>query len=145
MLKVSVILPSLKLSIDTQAVAREAATGMRDFWATQLDNGKQPDGEALPLNKENKPLGRGRGTLVRGWKVRNAGKGSAAVEPYKRGRYAIAVAKLRRRGLRFQSFEGEAGDMWRVLAREAALNGINRAKHTANKPTQEWTDETGLF
>jgi hypothetical protein len=137
---VHVTLPRLDLAIDLPSAAREAAAGMRDFWAERLDAGEQPDGEPLPKNKQGQPLGRGRGTLVRRWRVRSIGGrrnlARALVEPYQTGRYVIAVARLRARGLRFQGFEGASKAAWTRVAGETAKRAIDRAL----AGTKEWTD-----
>lgn len=130
-MKVTVQKRPLELALDLQLVAEQCAEGMRDFWAAQMDAGKQPDGEPLPLNKQRRPLGRGRGTLIRNWQVRRIGRARgiarAQVQPFKRGRYAHAVWQLAKRGLRFQSFEGESAGAWRRVATEAALAELEAA------------------
>ena len=140
MIKVRVQLPDLNVAIDVDRVARDVAGEMRDFWADQLDKGKQPDGSALPLNKEGKPLGRGRGTLVRRWRVRKLSSrvrvGRSVVEPYTTGRYAIAVARLRARGVRFQTLEGAAAQHWDGVARAVAHRAVADAVN--GQPPQAW-------
>lgn len=131
MFRVRVEKPDLSLSIDLRTVANNVAVGMRDHWADQLDQGRQPTGEPLPDNKKGEPLGRGRGTLIRGWVVRSLGRrrgiGRAYVEPYKRGRYKPAVYVLAARGLLFQSFDGASRRAFDRIALEVAGDALDEA------------------
>ena len=135
MIRIQVEQAPLEIGLDLRRVAEQLAIGMRDFWADQLDAGRQADGSALPLNKEGKPLGRGKGTFVRNWRLRTSrarGVGRATVEPYKAGKYRIAWFKLAQRGVMFMSFEGQSegawnevatrvvrDELWRILAEQA--------------------------
>lgn len=131
MLKVTVTAPKIEVDLDLRLIAEHAAASMRDFWADQLDAGKQPDGSPLPLNKEGKPLGRGEGTLIRNWQVRTLARqrlvGRAYVQPFQRGRYKVAVFKLAKRGLRFQSFDGESATAWNRVATRVATEALAEA------------------
>jgi hypothetical protein len=135
--KISVEAPSLDYEIDAPDMALAIAEGMRDFYAGQLDAGRQPDGSALPLNAEGKPLGKGDGSIVRGWKANrepsNRRLGRASTEPGQSGKLAIAVARLRRRGVKFQGVTGAAAiELARMISdevtrqHEAARGGQQR-------------------
>lgn len=129
--RVRVEKPDLSLSIDLRVVANNVAVGMRDHWADMLDQGRQPSGAPLPDNAEGKPLGRGRGTLIKNWRVRSLaqrrGVGRAYVEPYKKGRYKPAVYVLAARGLEFQSFDGASRQAFDRIALEVAGDALDEA------------------
>jgi hypothetical protein len=121
--KISVEASSLDYEIDAPDMALAIAEGMRDFYAGQLDAGRQPDGSPLPLNAEGKPLGKGDGSIVRGWKANrepsNRRLGRASAEPGQSGKLAIAVARLRRRGVKFQGVTGAAAqELARLISDE---------------------------
>jgi hypothetical protein len=141
-LEVRVIVDPVALHFDLQDLAAQAGRGMRDFWASQLEAGKQPDGSPVPLNAKNKPLGKATGRMIRRWKIRRMPKrrsmGRAFVEPFTAGKYAIAVAQLRKRGLVFQSFDGESGETWERVAREISAEALAGALD--HGLPREWTD-----
>jgi hypothetical protein len=112
--RVTVIAPPPTYALDPQGMAEAIAEGMRDFFAAQLEAGKQPDGSRLPLNDDGKPLGRGDGTFVRTWKatgIRATKRvGRAITAPNQEGKLAIVVRVLRRRGVKFQGTTGAAAE-----------------------------------
>jgi hypothetical protein len=115
MIRIEVEQTPLEIGLDLRRVAEHLAIGMRDYWADQLDDGLQADGSPLPLNEEGKPLGRGKGTFVRNWKLRTSrtrGRGRATVEPFKGGKYRAAWFVLAARGVMFMSFAGAAEQAW---------------------------------
>jgi hypothetical protein len=135
--KISVSAPSPDYEIDAPDMALAIAEGMRDFYAGQLDAGRQPDGSPLPLNEEGQPLGKGGGSIVRGWKANrepsNRRLGRVSTEPGQSGKLAIAVARLRRRGVKFQGVTGAAAiELARMISdevtrqHEAARGGQQR-------------------
>lgn len=134
---VSVELPSFDYQIDPQAMAETIAEGMRDFYAQQLNAGKQPDGSALPPNAEGKPLGKGDGSIVRGWKAYGlrASKlvGRAVTEPNQEGKWAIIIRRLRRRGVKFQGTRGAAAE---ALARMISDEVTRQHKRAARGSTR---------
>lgn len=115
-------------AFDLGKSAERAGEGMRDHWRGEHLRGRMGDGSLLPSNKKGKPLGIGRGTIVRGWAVSRlkASKraGRAAVAPYQGGRYAVAVRMLRRREkgrIVYHTFTGSAAKaMDRIVAAELA-------------------------
>ena len=121
--KVTVVASSLSYEINPQEMADTLAEGMRDFYASQLDRGLQPDGSALPRNQEGLPLGRGNGSIVRGWQWRSIGEsstiGRAVTEPDQSGKMGIVVLALLRRGVKFQGVQGAAAqELARLISDE---------------------------
>jgi hypothetical protein len=142
--KITVVASSLSYEIDPQAMADALAGGMRDFYAGQLDKGLQPDGSALPRNQEGQPLGRGNGSIVRGWTWRSIGQsskvGRAETAPDQSGKMGIVIRSLRRRGVQFQGVNGAAAqELARLISdevdrqhRSAAHAGVTREEEQAS-------------
>ena len=98
---------------------------MHRHWQQQTRAGRQPEGGALPRNKEGQALGVGGGSLLQGWRVqilsRSRGSTSAAAVPGSRGRQLIAIKVMMMRGVRFQGLDGASGQAWRrIVARVLA-------------------------
>lgn len=112
--RVTIRADPIQYEIDAQAMALAIAEGMRDFYVEAMEAGQQPDGSALPRNQEGGPLGVGGGSIIRGWKARGLGGtkrlGRASTEPGQDGKLAIAVRKLRQRGVKFQGVRGAAAE-----------------------------------
>jgi hypothetical protein len=125
-IKARVVLgPPIKLRVDTAAIVEQVTTEMHRHWQQQTRAGRQPEGGALPRNKEGQALGVGGGSLLQGWRVqflsRSRGSTSAAAVPGSRGRQLIAIKVMMMRGVRFQGLDGQSSSAWRrIVARVLA-------------------------
>ena len=80
-IKARVVLgPPIKLRVDTAAIVEQVTTEMHRHWQQQTRAGRQPEGGALPRNKEGQALGVGGGSLLQGWRVQilSRSRGSSA-------------------------------------------------------------------
>lgn len=113
---VQVKVPKLALRFDPERTARQLAETMHKHWTANFLAGKQPDGSALPLNQEGRPLGVGGGSLVRGWSLRTLNKrkdqASVVVSPGRSGKRVEAIRAMSKRGVRFQGLDGVSGEKW---------------------------------
>jgi hypothetical protein len=134
--KFTVRMPTIKLAVDTTG-AETLASELWEFSQALFLQGRQPDGDPLPVNLNGLPLGVGGGSLVRSWRPRTLAKRNgqtiAVVEPTDRGRLLVAIRKMAKRGVRFQGLDGVSGERWNSLAREHARIVMTDALSKARK------------
>jgi hypothetical protein len=123
-IKIETQIPKIKLEINVRRVSEEIGNEMRMHWANQLNKGLQSDGTPLPPNKKGLPLGRGKGTFVRKWRLRSSKKGETVVEVFRGGRYRHASWALLLRGWRPQGFGGPSGIKWQVVSNAVAKQAM---------------------
>lgn len=118
----------IRLAVNVDALSKATAGDMLRWWLANFRAGKQPDGAALPRNKEGAALGVGGGTLSQGWSVQPAGRvqGSASAAGVFQGpaRHRTAIGVMMRRGVRFQGLDGASERKWSESVKRRAKSAI---------------------
>jgi hypothetical protein len=103
-------MPPIVLRVDASKIATAIGEEMLVHWLATTRSGRQPDGTALPRNREGRPLGVGGGSLLRGWRVvmtrQSRGTATVAARPSARARQLTAIRVMMVRGVKFQSLDG---------------------------------------
>lgn len=110
-MKVTLIMPPLRLPIPALAMAQAIGERMLDHWVATFTAGLNPDGSARPLNAEGAPMGSGDGSLESGWQLEVTTSGTSAaaeVSPRTDGKWLTVVDVLHGKGCYFTGIEGES-------------------------------------
>lgn len=114
----------MAIEVDALALTEDLARTLGSYYAKQLEQGRRPEGGALPLNKKGQPIGRGSGTISDNWVTGTAhgskSSASSSTSPWQEGGYFYAVRSMTEKGASPVSVEGRAGELISaVIARHA--------------------------